>query len=298
VRHRMPIARFQGQARRRKCASGLIAGALIIVGSVLGLPAHGAPKTDLHHAPNHNFDASNRYLPGQIGFNLADVDDVRQLRALPSGAKGLVWVGQCKGVDAGFLKTVGPFVGRPEVFGFYLMDDPDPTGRYNPLCTADNLKAESDWIHAHAGNAKTFVVLMKLASSKAPSFINTYNFNNSHIDLYGIDPYPCRTEISDCDYEMIDRYVAAADAWGIPRSALIPVYQAFGSGNWHDDGGGRYVFPSISQMEKMLERWETFAPAPVFDYAYSWGTQNGDQALESSPDLQALFARHNKALRP
>jgi hypothetical protein len=271
---------------------------MLIAGSALGLPAHGAPKTDLHHAPNHNFDGRSRYLPGEIGFNLADVDDVGQLRLLPNDVKGLVWVGQCNGVDPAFLKTVGPFIGRPGVFGFYLMDDPDPTGRYNPLCTADNLKAESDWIHAHAAGAKTFVVLMKLASSKAPTFLNTYNPDNSHIDLYGIDPYPCRTEIKDCDYDMISRYVAAADAWGIPRNAVVPVYQVFGSGNWHDDGGGRYVLPSSGQMQKMLDLWGTFTPAPVFDYAYSWGSQNGDEALEGSADLQAVFARHNKTPHP
>jgi hypothetical protein len=294
----MQVVRRLTLNHKHKRTFHMIGGALLIVCNVLGFSADGAPKTDFHHAPNHNFDAANNYLPGKAGFNLADVDNVSQLASLPEGVKGLVWVGQCNGVDAAFLKKVGPFVGRPNVFGFYLMDDPDPTGRYNSLCTADNLKAESDWIHAHASDTKTFIVLMKLASSKAPSFINTYNYGNSHIDLYGIDPYPCRTEINDCDYEMIDRYVAAADAWGIPRSALIPVYQVFGSGNWRDDSGGRYLFPSAAQMQKILDRWETFAPRPVFDYAYSWGSQRDDEALENSSDLQAVFARHNKIFSP
>jgi len=31
----------------------------------------------------------------------------------------------------------------------------------------------------------------------------------------------------------------------------------------------------------------------VFDYAYSWGTQNSDQALEGSTALQAVFSAHN-----
>jgi len=35
----------------------------------------------------------------------------------------------------------------------------------------------------------------------------------------------------------------------------------------------------------------------VFDYAYSWGTQNSDQALERSRDLQAVFFAHNVALQ-
>jgi len=286
------------QARWCKRASRSIAGVLLIVGGVLSVAALGAPMTDLHLGPNHNFDAGGHYLPGKFGFNLADIENVSQLEGLPDGVQGLVWVGQCNGVDATFLRTVQPFVGKPKVFGFYLMDDPDPTGRYKSLCTPDNLKAESDWIHDHITGAKTFIALMKLGSSKAPSFVNTYNPANSHIDLFGIDPYPCRTEINDCDYEMIDRYVAAAEAWRIPRSCMVPIYQTFGGGNWKDDGGGKYVLPSPKQMQEMLERWERLVPAPVFDFVYSWGSQNGDEALENSPDLQAVFARHNNAIKP
>jgi hypothetical protein len=279
-------------------ASLLIPTALLIVGSVLGFQAQRAHTTDLHHAPNHNFDAEGHYLPGKAGFNLADVENVKQMDSLPNGVTGLVWVGQCEGVDATFIKTVEPFIGKPKVFGFYLMDDPDPTGKYKSRCTPDNLKAESDWIHDHVPGAKTFIVLMKLSSSKAPSFVETYNPANSHVDLFGIDPYPCRTEITDCDYEMIDRYVAAAEAWGIPRSNMVPVFQAFGGGNWSDDGGGKYVMPTEKQMQQILERWETVVPAPVFDFAYSWGSQKADDALENSPDLQAVFARHNNAFGP
>ncbi len=257
-------------------------------------PTRAEPKTDLHHAPNHNFDVRGSYVPGKVGFNVADVSNVAQLGALPDGVRALVWVGQCNGVDAKFLKTVQPFVGRSRVLGFFLMDDPDPTGKYYPLCTADKLKAESDWIHANAPGAKTLTVLMKLSSSKAPSFMNTFNPANSHIDLYGIDPYPCRTELTACDYDMIDRYVSAAQAWGIPSSIIVPVYQTFGGGGWMDDGGGKYVLPSASQMQEMLDRWGRIIPAPELDFAYSWGSQRSDEALEGSPDLQRVFAAHNR----
>jgi len=278
-------------------SSLLIVGAML-VGAMLGAPAHGGSNTELHHAPNRNFDARGNYLPGKVGFNVADVSTAKQLNSLPNGVKALVWVGQCGGVDELFLKTVQPFIGSSKLLGFFLMDDPDPTGRYYPLCTADNLRAESDWIHANVPGAKTFIVLMKLSSSKAPSFINTYNPANSHVDLFGIDPYPCRTELKDCDYDMIDRYVAAAEAWGIPRSVMVPVYQTFGGGNWRDDGGGRYILPNVSQMRQILDRWGTLAPTPVFDFAYSWGSQNADQALEGSSDLQAVFSHHNNASGP
>lgn len=272
--------------------------ALLIIGAMLGAPAYSAPKTELHYAPNHNLNAKGEYLPGEFGFNLADVDDVEKLKSLPSGVKGLVWIGRCDGVDAHFLRTLQPFIGQPNVFGFYLMDEPDPTGRYKSPCAPDNLKAESDWIHAHFPGAKTFIVLMSLASSRTPSFVGTYNPANSHVDLYGIDPYPCRTETAECNYEMIDRHVAAAQAWGIPRGDMVPVYQAFGGGNWKDDDGGKYALPSVNQMQRILERWETFVPRPVFDYAYSWGSQASNDALENSPELRSVFARHNNASRP
>ncbi|RWF05917.1 MAG: calcium-binding protein, partial [Mesorhizobium sp.] len=33
--------------------------------------------------------------------------------------------------------------------------------------------------------------------------------------------------------------------------------------------------------------------SPEFDFAYAWGSQEGDVALESSPELQAIFREHN-----
>jgi hypothetical protein len=35
-------------------------------------------------------------------------------------------------------------------------------------------------------------------------------------------------------------------------------------------------------------------PNPKFDYAYSWGPQEGDKALSQSPPLQAVFTTKNK----
>jgi hypothetical protein len=46
-------------------------------------------------------------------------------------------------------------------------------------------------------------------------------------------------------------------------------------------------------MRQILDRWGTLTPTPVFDFAYSWGSQNADEALEGSTDLQTVFALHN-----
>lgn len=260
----------------------------------LGAPAEAATMR-LHYAPNGNFGSNGAYLPGKDGFNLADVSSAGELAALPAGVKGLAWIGQCDGVDAAFLKTVQAYIGKSNLFGFYLMDDPDPRGRSVHRCAADNLKAEADWIHANAPGAKTFIVLMNLGSSKTPSFAGSYNPVNSHIDLFGFSPYPCRTELHGCDFDMVDRYVAAAEASGIPRNRMVPVYQTFGGGTWVDDSGGRFVMPTVGQEQKILARWEALVPMAVFDYAYSWGSQRGDTALQSASDLQTIFSSHNRA---
>ena len=260
---------------------------------VLNVTASIGPTTSEHFSPNGNFDANGTYLPGVDGFNLADVSSSGMLPYLPSGVRALVYVGLCDGADANFIATVQPYVGQPSVFGFYLMDEPDPTGQYGPICTAANLKAESDWIHMNDPGAKTFIIMMNLSSSQSPNFSNGYNPGNTDLDLFGIDPYPCRTELSGCSYSMITKYVAAAEADGVPQGDIVPVFQAFGGGTWVDDGGGSYQLPTAAQEYAILSTWETVVPAPVFDYAYSWGSQRSDQSLAGSPSLQQVFATLN-----
>ncbi|MER8824831.1 calcium-binding protein [Mesorhizobium sp. M0991] len=227
------------------------------------------------------------------GFNLADVQYVSLVNALPDGMKGLVYLNEHEGVTASFIEKMTPFLGNPNVFGFYLVDEPDPTGRWGTYATAENLKAESDWIHEHFPGAKTFITMMNMGSPTNPDFTNTYNPANTHIDYFGIDPYPVRTGTDTVDYDMIDRAVAAAVKSGIPISNIVPVFQAFGGGNWETSDGGRQVMPTPEQMQIMMDHWAKLVPSPAFDYTYKWGTQNGDTALESSPELQAFFREHN-----
>lgn len=251
--------------------------------------------TPLHFAANGNFDANGAFAPGKVGFNLADVSGEAILDSLPANVKGLAWIGRCGGVDADFLKAVRPYLGHERLFGFNLMDDPDPTGRYAPVCAASKLKAESDWIHAKMPWAKTFIALMNLGSSREPSFARAYNPINSHVDLFGISPYPCRTELHGCDFGMIARFVTAAEAAGIPAAAIVPVYQSFGGGSWVDDGYGRYQLPTATEEREILARWHALVPSPAFDYVYSWGSQRSDNALQESPELQTVFRHQNAA---
>ena len=255
--------------------------------------AGGASRT-LHYTANGVFSGS-RFVPASLGFNVVDVESTWDATHLPAGTKGMVWLGLCDGADAAFVRAVTRYLGNAGVFGYYLFDDPDPSGRGESGCTPAHLKEESDWIHAHDSGRKTFVLLMNLAGSADPSYQGTANPANTGIDLYGLDPYPCRTELAGCAYSYITKAVGAAEAWGIPAAQLVPVFQTFGGGAWPDDGGGSYALPTAAQEMQILATWDSVLPHPVLDYAYSWGSQRGDTALSAAPSLQPVLARHNAA---
>ena len=253
-------------------------------------PPTRGPQTSEHFTANGNFSGST-YLPGAVGFNLADVPSNVVAAALPAGVKALVWVGSCDGATASFQSIIASFVGDAKVFGFYLMDDPNPSS-----CNAANLKAESDWVHAHDPGTYTFIIEQDLSGSNHPSYQGGYNPANSDIDLYGLDLYPCRTDnpsSSPCTYSWIRLAVSAAEKEGIPRADIVPVYQTFGGGSWLDDGGGAYQLPTADQESQILSTWGSLVPTPKFDYAYSWGSQNGAVALGTTPSLQSVFQGHN-----
>jgi hypothetical protein len=238
--------------------------------------------THWHYAANGNLDSSGHYLPGALGFNLADVSSVRELDSLPAGVLGLLWLGYCGGPTSTFLAMVSKAIGNPKTFGFYLMDEPDPA-----TCPPANLKAESDWIHRYMPSAKTFALLVNRGPANSPTFANAYTPDNSGLDLIGLDPYPVRSDLPSPDYWEITGYVQAAEAVGWPQSSLVPVFQAFGG------GGGTWTLPTPEQEQQILFVWASVLPVPVFDYTYSWGQQNRDQSLSTSPGLQQIFRVHN-----
>lgn len=280
---------------RRRLASLALSAALGLLAPALAAGAEPAPTR--HFAANGNFDEHGRFAPGRIGFDIADVSGRSELDALPGVVKGLVWVGSCAGADEAFRAKVSAVIDHPRLFGFYLMDDPDPRGRWRPACPPDNLRAQADWIHARRPDALTFVALMNANSSAAPAFETAYAPARTHVDLFSIAPYPCRIEWTACDIDMIDRFVAAAVRDGFPREKLVPTYQTFGLGAWRTDTGGRYRTPTQAELKAMLARWQSLVPAPALDYAYSWGEQRGAQSLSGAADLQEAFAERHRAQR-
>jgi hypothetical protein len=252
----------------------------------------GNSLATLHYAAGGGLDSQGNYAPAQAGFNLADVNYADQLNELPDGVKGLVWLNQYHGVTQEFIDEVTPFINNPNLYGFYLVDEPDPTGQWGPQASAADLKAESDWIHSHMPNAKTFIMLMNEGSADDPHYSNTYTPESTHADLFGIDWYPYWTN-KTLDLSDIDKYVAAAHNIGISTDQIVPTYQAFGGGDWLTEDGSHHQLPTAAQEQALIDHWATLVPNPAFDYAYAWGSQEGDTALESSPALQQVFLQHN-----
>ena len=248
----------------------------------------------LHYAANANFDGAGHYLLGGLGFNLADVSSRWLLDHLPAGVRGLVYLGSCLPDGPAFENSVAEYAGSSALYGFYLADEPEPSS-----CPPASLLSEAAYLHRAFPHAITFVVLQSTASSQAPAFTAGYTPANTGVDLFGIDPDPCRTEIHGCDFAMVGRYAAAALRAGIPVSKLIPVFQAFGGGNYPDDGGGYWALPTASQAQQLLATWAGVLPEPHFDFVYSWGSQQGDTGLsQASGALQDVFAEHNRCPGP
>jgi hypothetical protein len=118
----------------------------------------------------------------------------------------------------------------------------------------------------------------------------------THVDLIGIDPFPCHV-LDGCDMSKIDLGVQRAIDGGIPLSQIVPVLQTFGQ-----SCGDRMRFyrePSADELEELLARWASLVPHPAFDFTYTWRSAGpACPALDvssggSHPNLQEVMRDHN-----
>lgn len=234
---------------------------------------------------NQGFDPA----AAAAGFNLADVGDADTLNALPEGVRGLYYLDEARGVTSDFIAQMNAIKGNPKLFAVYLADEPVPSE-----VSAADLRAESDWIHANMPGVKTFIVADNMGSNQEPNFNNYYTVDSTHIDLWGLDPYPVRSEMATPDYTEIDRTIIAAEKQiGVSAANIVPVFQAFGGVN--DGDNGQWVMPTVEQERAIINQFAKFVPNPVFDYTYSWMQQNGDTPLSASAALQQVLLEHNSA---
>ncbi len=274
----------------------------------------------LHYAPNvrgHVADAAG------LGFDLFDVDGStshpaavnRAVDSLPGGAKALVWVGNLDNAPSGsrcpapgfsngqFRAQVDALRRNPRVYGYYVADEPHPT--VCPRAAAD-IKARADFIHGEAPGQRAFIVVAggSICDTDPGCEYRALQPSRTHVDLVGLDPYPCHYDTRGgavpCDDSTIAARVEAATANGIRSSSIVPVFQAFGQARRIDGKSVYYRMPSAGELASMLSAWHSLVPDPAFDYFYTFGVQcsvsscPAPQAIIDTPEIRGVVRLHNE----
>lgn len=281
-----------------------------------------ASNPPLHAAFNTQGDIADLIA---LGFNLFDVsgsktnpaDTLARIDALPEKTQALVWLGNLgnappgKGCpspgfsDAEFAAVVNILADNPKVFGYNLADEPHPSTCPDAI---NVIKARADYIHTYAPGQKVYITIQD-GSNMCPNGegceYSALQSEITHVDLFGIDPYPCHfNSIGQpvlCDISKISQRVQSAIANGIPASAIVPVFQAFGQESRLDGKSVYYRTPTTKEFQDMLDLWESLVPNPAFDFVYTWGVQCTEnscpapQSLKNHPELQLLIKQHNSA---
>jgi hypothetical protein len=288
--------------------------------------ARSAPPTatrtsrTLHYAPNVQGNVAHAV---GLGFDLIDVDgstsdptDVnRAVDSLPRRAKALVWVGNLDNAPSGsrcpapgftagqFRAQVEALRSNPRVYGYYVADEPHPT--VCPRAAAD-IRARADFIHAEAPGQKAFIVVAggSICGTDPGCEFRALQPSRTHVDLVGLDPYPChydtRGDAVPCDDSMIAARVEAATANGISSNSIVPVFQAFGQARRTDGKSVYYRMPSAGELSSMLSTWHSLVPDPAFDYFYTFGVQcsarscPAPQAIVDTPEIRGVVRSHNE----
>lgn len=231
----------------------------------------------------------------ELGYNVFDVGPNKdEINSLPKGGQAMVWVGAYS-CDGAFEVSYDRFTGlvdelgrNPKVYGWYLADEPDPKG-----CPAvvPEIRRRADYVNAHAPDQVAFI-------SATDYEYRPLRPANTHVDLIGLDPYPCRTE--GCDLKEIDRLVKGAVGGGIPRDMIVPVIQTFGQ----ECSRGMRVsrMPSETELRRILAHWRELVPEPALEISYSWGRQDQwacptlseADGTGGRPDLQSVMRTHNR----
>ena len=213
------------------------------------------------------------------GFNLIDVGPyASSLDAMaPLKVKGLVWLGDYDNAtcswersDSTIRSQVSAIKGHPNAAGYFISDEPQLSAC--PNAPAQH-KARSDLVKSLDPGRFTMIVL----DSNNPDSTSTYVAWRATSDYQGLDPYPCRPG-KPCDFAMIDRHVAAADAAGLRYWAVV---QAFEDNNWR--------WPTPDEETTMLRHWAASHWEGYAAFAWQWA----GSTLDDQPGLVRALATFN-----
>jgi chitodextrinase len=218
------------------------------------------------------------------GWNLIDVGSREAADALPSGTRGLIWVGDYNNSTCSWeisnstvTSEVQRMVGDAKIFGYFISDEPNPYAC--PNAPAQH-KARSDLIHSIDPTKPTVIVLDSngFTGMGSPDAIDQIPLWKGTATYIGLDPYVCYSWSSTCDYARIDANIAAADAAGINYWGVV---QAFNDSSWR--------WPTADEMQHILAQWANSHEAGYMTFAWTWAGNN----LSSQPALLDTLKQFN-----
>lgn len=249
-----------------------------------------------------------------LGYNVIDATpgEINEINKLPAGVQAMVWVGgaQCEAFSYpfnSFKSFVNAQRNNSKIYGYFLYDEPkaQACSKYVDLKdSSDDIKGRADYIHCLSNDASKVnaageclesgkVVARK--TDKKAFIIDEYDFAydrvskaKTHVDLFGIDPYPCRP--NGCKYSGDPDYfkerIARAKQY-YSQANIVPVYQTFGGDGWK--------MPTADQLKTALSEYDKSLSGTLMDASYTWKQNTGGQnaALGQSTSLQQVMKDHN-----
>ncbi len=214
------------------------------------------------------------------GWNQLDVGSKWAADRLPSGTRGLVWVGDydnsaCRWEvpDAELGGDVSTMAGDRKVAGFFFSDEPDP---FECPDSPGQHRARSRFIHSLAPRK---ITVMVMDANSGRDSLRQLPWWVGAADYVGLDPYPCHHD-RPCRYSWIDRIIRAADAAGLSYWGVV---QAFA-----DDDSWRW--PTPHEEARMLSQWAASRQKGSMTFAWEWA----GRALMRRPRLLRVLQRFNR----
>jgi hypothetical protein len=279
------LRRTISRAGRRRALVAAFAGLILLIPAASVQLARSAPIVGAPgKAPPYRYlidSGPGQAQPAADGWNLLDVSSKAEADALPSGTRGLVWVGDYDNAtcnwqvpDAALEQMLRGTSGDRKIAGFFFSDEPDP---YACTDAPAQHRARSSLIHAL--DPGVFTVLVMDSNSGAASLKQIPLWVGA-ADYIGLDPYPCYQGRA-CNYAWINSIIHAADRAGI---AYWGVIQAFADDTWR--------WPSTTEERHMLTQWRASHEAGYMTFAWHWA----GHTLSSRPDLVAILKRFNRGV--
>lgn len=235
------------------------------------------------------------------GFNLID-STPSTVGYLPSGLRGLVWVGDYDNLTCTFEESdsqlqsdVTTHMGDSKVGVWFIADEPDP---FSCPTAYAQVKNRTALIHSIDSSAKVLVVLD--SNSAQQSLAQMAGWVGT-ADIFGLDPYTCWQGQSSCQYEWIDQVAAEADAVGLPYWGVVQAFGDTSSGDWFaalDSNGneiwGQARLPTVDELHEEFVHWRATHMQDYLVFAWEWPKDDSALWLANQPDLISQLTTENQ----